>query len=73
VDGPVAADHDEQAGAVVCGLTSEVAELALPLGEDRLAVEPRRLSGPSDLGPALPRLPVRRRRVDEEDRLAGQD
>jgi hypothetical protein len=72
VDGPVAADDDEQPGPVVGSLAREVAELSRPLREDRLAVQTRRMCRARDLGPALPRLPVRRRRVDEEDRLAGQ-
>jgi hypothetical protein len=72
VDGPVAADDDEQAGAVIGRLPREIAELARPIREDRLSAEPRSVGGPRELGPPLPRLPVRRRRVDEEDRLAGQ-
>jgi hypothetical protein len=72
VDGPVAADDDEQARALVDRLPREVAELSRALREDRLASEPRGVRRAGELGPALPRLPVRRRRVDEEDRLVGQ-
>jgi hypothetical protein len=65
VHGPVAADDDEQARAVVGRLASELSELARPLRKDRLAAEAGRVGRLRDLRPAFSGLPVRRRRVDE--------
>jgi hypothetical protein len=68
VHGSVAADDDEQRRALVGGCPRELSEVTRALGEDRLAAQTGCVSRPRDLRPALPRLPVRRRRVDQEDR-----
>jgi hypothetical protein len=70
VDGAVAADDDEERRPVVCRLSGEVAELTGPAREDGLPAQPGGVRGASDLGPAFPRLPVRRRGIDEEDGVA---
>jgi hypothetical protein len=72
VDGSVAAEDDEQLGALVGGLPREVSELARALGEDRLAANAGRVRGAGELGPAPSGLAVRGRGVDEKDGLQCQ-
>jgi hypothetical protein len=72
VQGPVAADDDEQLGAVLDRAASQLGQVAGRLGEERVAGEPLRGGDVRDLRPALSRRPVGRRRVDEEDGLANE-
>ena len=72
VESPVAADDDEQRRAFVGCFSCELAQLAGTLREDRFAAQAGVVGGPRDLRPLLPRLPVRRRRIDEENRLVRQ-
>jgi hypothetical protein len=69
VERSVAADDDEELGAAVDGAPRELAEVAGPLREVRVADEPLTCRDVSELGPALPGRPVGRSRVDEEDGL----
>jgi hypothetical protein len=69
VERTVAADDDEQLGSLVDGARRELGQVAGRLGEERVAGEPLPRGDVRDLGPALARRPVRRRRVDEEDGL----
>src|SRR6185503_12225616 len=71
VDGAVAAHHDEELRAVERGLAGELGKMSLPLAEARRSLEPGRGSTPRELRPAPARRAVRRRRVDEEDRVRG--
>jgi hypothetical protein len=72
VEGSVAADRDEERGAVACRPFSELDQVAGPVGEERLALEPE-LGGPMrELRPALARRAVARRGIDEENGWSAQ-
>jgi hypothetical protein len=71
VHGPVAADHDEELGALRRGLAGELRQLALFFREERVALEPLLGSESRDLGPSLSGRAVVGRRVDEEDGFAN--
>ena len=71
----LAADPQSAFGGVVAfnrPLSRELAEVAWPLGEERVAREPSRRGAVRRLRPALSRRPVRRGGVDEEDRVANE-
>ena len=71
VDRAVAADDDEQPRAAERRLAGELAEVARPLAEERVALEPGGGRAARELRPAAPRRAVRGRRVDEEDGRAA--
>jgi hypothetical protein len=71
VDGAVAADRDEQRGAVRDRAACELRQLARPLGEQCLAAQAALGCEVGDLGPAAPGRAVLGSRVDEEDRANG--
>jgi hypothetical protein len=69
VEGAVAADYDEELRAFVDGPARELGQVAGRVGEERVARQALPGGDVGDLRPALARRAVRRRRVDEEDRL----
>jgi hypothetical protein len=68
VDGPVAADDDEQVGTSGDGIPGQLDQVARTLREERFSREPALGRGVGDLRPAAPGGPVLGGRVDEEDR-----
>jgi hypothetical protein len=72
VDGPVAADRDDQPRSAFGGLSRELAELTLPLGDERIARQPERGCAVRQLGPATAGRAVVGGRVDEEDGVANE-
>ena len=68
VHGPVAADDDQQRGALVDRFRGQCSELARPVRDERIAVEPACGRAMCDLGPPLPGRTAGGGRVDEEDR-----
>ena len=63
----VAADRDDELGAVARSALGELDQVARAFREERLAREPELLGAVRELGPAPARDAVVRRRVDEED------
>ena len=63
----VAADRDDELGAVARRALGELDQMARPLGEERLAGEAELRGAVRELRPALPGDAVVGRRVDEED------
>jgi hypothetical protein len=70
VDGPVAADGNEQVGAHCC-LARQLRELPGPRRDQRVAAQAQRGRAVGELGPAPARRAVLGRRVDQEDRAVN--
>ena len=68
---PVAADRHEQRRAAVRRLARELDQVAGPLGEQRVALQPERGRPVGELGPAPPGRAVLGRGVDQEDGVAN--
>jgi hypothetical protein len=71
VHGSVPADCDEELGAAIDGLAREFTQVARPLREKGVALEPERCGGMGELRPAPAGAAVLGGGVDEEDGLAN--
>jgi hypothetical protein len=72
VEGAVAADRDDERGAVAGRPLGQLDQVAGPVGEERLALEPELGGAMRELGPALAGRAVARRGIDEEDGRSAQ-